>query len=252
MALEYCEFGDLYSLIEKEHGLSESFSRILFLQIVDAVSFCHASGIVHRDIKPENILIKGKDMVKLSDFGFARKWTVGEKLSTFCGSPGYAPPEILAQKPYSGPEVDLWALGVTLYCMACGYSPFDDPNVSKVYSKVIRCKFEFPGSVSTTFRDLIANVLKIDPVQRLGLCDMQSHPWTLERDGPVIYPKSYAEDTDRHSKEQPTASYITINNSSFEHPKPRLVPTSEDLGPKTNNNGESSITPKTDVQVNAV
>ena len=95
---------------------------------------------------------------------------------------GYAAPEMLAQKGYQGPEVDVWALGVTLYTMVCGFQPFDDPKLARVYTKVISGKYyPFPAHVSEPLQQLISQMLRVNASERSKVSDIQNHPWLRVR-----------------------------------------------------------------------
>ena len=104
--------------------LDERESKRIFSQLVKGVCYCHTKNIVHRDIKLENILLDEKLNVKLIDFGFSIIKMPSKKLNIFCGTPSYMAPEIVSKSQYSGPEADIWALGIVLFLMLCGYFPF--------------------------------------------------------------------------------------------------------------------------------
>jgi serine/threonine protein kinase len=91
-----------------------------------AMHYCHSQGYVHRDLKAENILLDGQMNIKIADFGFANEFNKGQSLQTYCGSPFYASPEIYRNVPYTGPEVDMWALGCLLYIMVTSHMPFEN------------------------------------------------------------------------------------------------------------------------------
>lgn len=93
---------------------------------------------MHRDLKPENLLLDHNYNIKIVDFGLSNVYKdKSEKLTTACGSPCYAAPEMVAGKPYFGLQTDIWSAGVILYAMLCGYLPFEDSNTSELYKKII-------------------------------------------------------------------------------------------------------------------
>ena len=128
LMMEYVEGGDLLDFINSKHYLSERLARNLFTDLLKAVEKCHSVNVVHRDLKCENLLLTPKNKLKLTDFGFARKFD-GTKLETYCGSYAYAAPEVILGEPYIGEPVDVWSMGVILYAMVSGKLPFKDSDV---------------------------------------------------------------------------------------------------------------------------
>lgn len=107
-------------------------------------------------------------------------------LKTACGSPCYAAPEMIAGKKYLGLNADIWSCGVVLFAMVCGYLPFEDPNTTLLYKKIIAGDYTMPKFVSAQARDLIQGLLTTDPERRLKLRDIKSHPWfTQGCEGPI-------------------------------------------------------------------
>jgi serine/threonine protein kinase len=106
--------------------------------------YCHSMKVVHRDIKAENVMINKHDCVKLIDFGFSRIWSKADMMSTSCGSPHYAAPEIVNDQSYNGPEVDIWSMGVLLYVMLCGKHPFNSPSIRGLFQKITEGDVDIP------------------------------------------------------------------------------------------------------------
>lgn len=151
-----------------------------FRQVVNAVHYCHERRVCHRDLKLENVLLDGRGGVKIIDFGLSNVLSADYKLKTACGSPSYASPEMLSQKKYYGPMVDVWALGVMLYAMLCGYLPFDDQNLQNLYHKITSGQYKKPQVLSERALDLIQRILVVDPEQRIDLAGIMRHPWYRE------------------------------------------------------------------------
>ncbi|KAH6910015.1 CAMK/CAMKL/MARK protein kinase [Coprinopsis sp. MPI-PUGE-AT-0042] len=174
---ELCCGGELFDYLVEKGRLSEEETKILFGQLCLAVAYLHSLGIVHRDLKLENVLLDERCRVKLGDFGFTREYERGSLMETFCGTTGYASPEMLQGKKYQGPEVDVWSLGVILYCLLTGTLPFDDDDEDIMKQKVVKGEFEDPGWLSLESRDLIKSVLEKDPMKRLTIPQIFAHPW---------------------------------------------------------------------------
>mmetsp|Transcript_17152 Transcript_17152/g.2831 ORF Transcript_17152/g.2831 Transcript_17152/m.2831 type:complete len:142 (-) Transcript_17152:975-1400(-) len=107
LVMEYLPGGELYNLIERRGKLSEDEARSYFQQIICGIEYCHRHRVTHRDIKPENLLIDADKNIKIADFGLSNLMDDGKFLSTSCGSPNYAAPELISSTPYSGPEIDI-------------------------------------------------------------------------------------------------------------------------------------------------
>lgn len=120
LVMEYCQTGELFTLIVKEGRLEEEYAALLFHQVVEAIFYLHELGIAHRDLKPENILLDSVHQVKLIDFGLSNITVNNKMFGTPCGSPCYAPPEMIQKLPYDGRISDIWSLGITLFAMVTG------------------------------------------------------------------------------------------------------------------------------------
>ncbi|KDR18291.1 Maternal embryonic leucine zipper kinase [Zootermopsis nevadensis] len=188
IVLEYCSGGELFDHIVERNRLGEGESRSFFRQIVSAVAYLHNIGYAHRDLKPENVLLDKEHVVKLIDFGLCAKPKGGmdSHLSTSCGSPTYAAPELVVGKRYLGSEVDIWSMGVLLYALLCGCLPFDDNNIDTLYRKIISGRYDEPEWLSVGSKRLIKSMLQVDPKKRITVDKLVCHPWvTLGYDGPV-------------------------------------------------------------------
>lgn len=128
---EYCQGGDLGNYIKKKGVLCADEAILVFKQIVEAVNFIHSLGIAHLDLKPENVLITRFPEVKISDFGLSHSFRPGEKISEFCGTMHFSAPECLCNINYDAPKADIWSLGVILYFLYMGKTPWtsNDSNI---------------------------------------------------------------------------------------------------------------------------
>lgn len=178
LVMEYINGGDLFDYIYIENKLKEEKACLLFRQIISCVEYLSKKGICHRDIKPENILLtKSKNKVKLIDFGLSNFCSDGSKLTSSCGSPCYASPEMISCIPYKGISTDLWSCGVVLYCMLVGCLPFDDDDIQCLYKKILIGEFVIPSSLSSEAIDLLKKILEVDPKKRITLSGIKKHKW---------------------------------------------------------------------------
>ncbi|EAT84817.2 hypothetical protein SNOG_07351 [Parastagonospora nodorum SN15] len=182
LIMEYVEGGELFSFIHEQEGLIEIHAVHIFRQIIAALIYCHRINIHHRDLKPENILLDRDTMtVKLVDFGMAALQPVGKKLTTPCGSPHYAAPEVIKTTSYDGAKADVWSCGVILFVLLTGTPPFnysgEDRHLGALFRDIQAAKYVMPDNISPEAQDLIRRILVADPKRRIGLDDIWNHPF---------------------------------------------------------------------------
>ena len=189
LALEYAPNGNLYQYIQKKKGMPESEAFKYFIQVSSAIYFLHKYGYVHRDIKPENILLDKNLDVKLCDFGWCVSVEKGER-TTFCGTYEYMAPEMVNDELYDM-GIDIWSLGVLLYEMIHGYSPFrahnnqaQDPKSAQVeiFLNIKNNKYTIDKQISEECTDLIAKLLTTDTKKRIKIGDIFTHPWVVNKE----------------------------------------------------------------------
>ncbi len=177
--MEYAKEGNLYHLIKKEkNGFSEQKSYEFFIQIINAVYYLHSNNIIHRDIKPENILIGDDNKLKLCDFGWAKELTL-ENRSTFCGTMEYMAPEIVGSENYDY-SVDIWSLGILLYELLFGHSPFNADSNKNIIFNIKKHELNYDNEnkkISNSCKDLIERLLNENPQKRLRIKDILEHPF---------------------------------------------------------------------------
>ncbi|KAH6793018.1 CBL-interacting protein kinase 12 [Perilla frutescens var. hirtella] len=177
--MEYVKGGELFNKVAKGR-LKEEIARKYFQQLISAVSFCHARGVYHRDLKPENILLDEDGNLKVSDFGLS---AISEQIKqdglfhTFCGTPAYVAPEVLARKGYNGEKVDIWSCGVVLFVLMAGYLPFQDQNVMAMYKKIHKGDFRCPRWFSPELIRLTTRMLDSNPETRITIPDIMNNKW---------------------------------------------------------------------------
>nr|XP_017214454.1 calcium/calmodulin-dependent protein kinase type II subunit gamma isoform X17 [Danio rerio]XP_021336480.1 calcium/calmodulin-dependent protein kinase type II subunit gamma isoform X17 [Danio rerio] len=180
--------GELFEDIVAREYYSESDASHCINQILESVSHIHQHDIVHRDLKPENLLLASKmkgAAVKLADFGLAIE-VQGDQQAWFgfAGTPGYLSPEVLRKDPYGKP-VDIWACGVILYILLVGYPPFWDEDQHKLYQQIKAGAYDFPSpewdTVTPEAKNLINQMLTINPAKRITADQALKHPWVCQR-----------------------------------------------------------------------
>ncbi|KAM6934348.1 serine/threonine-protein kinase SIK1 [Xenentodon cancila] len=176
---EYAKNGEMFDHLTSNGRMSEDEARKKFWQILTAVDYCHRHHIVHRDLKTENLLLDANMNIKLADFGFGNFYNAGEPLSTWCGSPPYAAPEVFEGKEYEGPQLDIWSLGVVLYVLVCGSLPFDGPSLPALRQRVTEGRFRIPFFMSEDCENLIRKMLVVDPAKRISVAQIKQHRWML-------------------------------------------------------------------------
>lgn len=177
LIMELAEGGELFDYIVARSKLKEAEACRFLSQILQGVEYLQKVMVVHRDLKPENLLIDGNKCIKIVDFGLSNVYKTGETLKTACGSPCYAAPEMIAGKRYHGATVDVWSCGVILFAMICGYLPFEDPNTSLLYKKILTADYKCAKWVSSEAQDLLKKILNTDPEKRYTIEMIRSHPW---------------------------------------------------------------------------
>ncbi|CAE7197469.1 CPK2, partial [Symbiodinium pilosum] len=185
LVMELCEGGELFDRLSEVFNLGERGARVCMKQVFASVAYCHSKGIAHRDLKPENYLLLDKDkpleqtLLKLIDFGLAKKLPEEGFLKTRVGTAYYVAPEVLAQAYTEA--ADTWSAGVILYIMICGAPPFNAAQDSNILKLVKKGQYSMEGgvwpTVSSTCKSLIKACLEMDPQTRITAQDALSHEW---------------------------------------------------------------------------
>ena len=178
--MEYCEGGELFNYIVEKRHLSEKESSFFYYQLINGLEYIHSLNIVHRDLKPENLLLTEDLLLKIIDFGLSNYYKNGDLLSTPCGSPCYASPEMVSGKSYNGFKIDIWSTGIILYAMLCGYLPFEDKNNDELFQKILECNIDYPDYLSNCAKDLLKKILVTDPEKRINIPEIKEHPFYIK------------------------------------------------------------------------
>lgn len=177
LVFEYVKGQSLYDLILKNPKMSEEKARKYFRQLVSAIDYLHKNCIIHRDLKIENIVVDDTDNLKLIDFGLSNFYDNSALMNTFCGSLYFAAPELLLGQEYSGPEVDVWSMGIILYVLLYGKVPFDDDSIKELQNKIKIANVQFNGYITSDAKDLILHMIVPDPVDRHTLQQIIDSKW---------------------------------------------------------------------------
>ncbi|KAJ9441838.1 Serine/threonine-protein kinase Aurora-3 [Diplonema papillatum] len=179
LVIEYAVRGDLWQRLLQQGSFSLEMTAMLVSQLADAVHYAHQHNVIHRDIKPENLLLDANKNLKLADFG----WSVLDKKprNTFCGTPDYIPPEMVANVHYDN-RIDNWCIGVFAYECLFGKPPFAAEEDSTRNKKILALDYAFPATpvMPDEAYDLIKNLLRVDPRKRLTLEQLQEHPFIVK------------------------------------------------------------------------
>ncbi|KAH8109952.1 CAMK/CAMKL/CHK1 protein kinase [Phellopilus nigrolimitatus] len=188
MLLELASGGDLFDKIAPEVGLEEEIAQFYFNQLVAGLNYIHKQGVAHRDLKPENILLDVAGRLKISDFGLCAVFRHKESgqmrlLTERCGSLPYVAPELNSDSPYHAEPVDIWGIGVILFTLLLGNTPWDEPSGhSNEFRRYVRGEiFDDPpwNRLSEDVHSLITGILNINPRERMKIPDIMAHPWCI-------------------------------------------------------------------------
>ena len=242
--MEYCDGGELFDYIVKKEKLDENEASIFFFQLINALEYIHSLGIAHRDLKPENLLLTNNKIIKIIDFGLSNYFNGEKNLETPCGSPSYASPEIIKGETYNGFCIDIWASGIIMFAMLCGYLPFDEDdeeneeecnednisvesnikhsnNSSKnsnenenkenneiLFQNILEGNLDFPPYLSDIAIDLMKKILVVDPNKRLQIKDIKNHQFYL------LGKKNYFSNQKNNLSQKTTKKLLKIKNDN--------------------------------------
>ncbi|WWD18777.1 hypothetical protein CI109_103232 [Kwoniella shandongensis] len=187
--------GELFWHLQKEGRFSEDRARFYIAELVLALEHLHKYDIVYRDLKPENILLDATGHVALCDFGLSKPDLSDDKLTnTFCGTTEYLAPEVLLDEKGYGKHVDFWSLGVLLFEMCCGWSPFYAEQTQEMYRLICYGKIRFPKQViGDDGKQFVKGLLNRNPQNRLGAkrgaVELKEHPFFKDVDWDLLYKK---------------------------------------------------------------
>jgi len=187
LVLDYCVNGELFDIMLATGGFGENLARTYFLQLVNAMSYCHSLGIFHRDLKPQNILLDADFQLKIADFGVSTSFLDRQNLSdTFCGTLSFMAPEMLARRLYSAEKADSWSLGIVLFILLAGNPPLRMAAGNDWWFKAIltrkmdkfwKAHEKISPNLPVSARAILSRLLVAEPKERSSIREISSDPW---------------------------------------------------------------------------
>lgn len=183
MVMDFVEGGELFSLLRKSQRFPNPVAKFYAAEVTLALEYLHSHQIIYRDLKPENLLLDRHGHLKITDFGFAKE--VPDITWTLCGTPDYLAPEVVSSKGYNK-SVDWWSLGILIFEMLCGFTPFwDSGSPVKIYENILRGRIKYPPYLHPDAVNLLSQLITADLTKRLGNLhggpdDVKNHPWFAE------------------------------------------------------------------------
>ncbi|CAK3999774.1 cAMP-dependent kinase type 2 [Lecanosticta acicola] len=183
MVMDFIEGGELFSLLRKSQRFPNPVAKFYAAEVTLALDYLHSMNIIYRDLKPENLLLDRHGHIKITDFGFAKE--VPDITWTLCGTPDYLAPEVVSSKGYNK-SVDWWSLGILIFEMLAGFTPFwDSGSPLKIYENILKGRVKYPPYIHPDAQDLLGKLITADLTKRLGNLhggskDVMNHPWFAE------------------------------------------------------------------------
>ncbi|KAK4561715.1 cAMP-dependent protein kinase catalytic subunit [Recurvomyces mirabilis] len=183
MVMDFIEGGELFSLLRKSQRFPNPVAKFYAAEVTLALDYLHSMNIIYRDLKPENLLLDRHGHLKITDFGFAKE--VPDITWTLCGTPDYLAPEVVSSKGYNK-SVDWWSLGILIFEMLAGFTPFwDSGSPLKIYENILKGRVKYPPYIHPDAQDLLSKLITADLTKRLGNLhggsrDVMTHAWFAE------------------------------------------------------------------------
>uniref|UniRef100_A0A2K5EYQ8 Ribosomal protein S6 kinase n=2 Tax=Aotus nancymaae TaxID=37293 RepID=A0A2K5EYQ8_AOTNA len=193
LVMELMRGGELLDRILRQRYFSEQEASDVLCTITKTMDYLHSQGVVHRDLKPSNILYRDEsgspESIRVCDFGFAKQLRAGNGLlMTPCYTANFVAPEVLKRQGYDA-ACDIWSLGILLYTMLAGFTPFangPDDTAEEILARIGSGKYALSGgnwdSISDAAKDVVSKMLHVDPHQRLTAMQVLKHPWVVNRE----------------------------------------------------------------------
>jgi protein-serine/threonine kinase len=196
LVTDYMSGGELFWHLQREGRFQEARAKFYIAELILALQHLHEHNIVYRDLKPENILLDANGHIALCDFGLSKaNLTENATTNTFCGTTEYLAPEVLLDEHGYTKMVDFWSLGVLVFEMCCGWSPFYAEDTQQMYKNIAFGKVRFPrDALSTEGRNFVKGLLNRNPKHRLGATrdaeELKAHPFFADIDWEALSKKN--------------------------------------------------------------
>lgn len=220
LVMEHAKNGNLFTYVRKMPNLTEAFLVDLFVQVCQGLQYIHSFKIMHRDIKPENLLIDDKLRVKICDFGWSTALSSTIIRKTFCGTYEYMAPEIFEGGPYDE-NVDIWSLGILLYELLHGHSPFYGKGIFDIYKNIVAGNIQFKKNINSEAKELIKMILKKEPNGRASVKKILNHPY-IRSFQPKVIAELYSNKF-RSGNLEKTELKLDLNSIVQRSPTPRKI-----------------------------
>ncbi|XP_016812102.1 ribosomal protein S6 kinase alpha-2 isoform X2 [Pan troglodytes] len=230
LVMELMRGGELLDRILRQRYFSEREASDVLCTITKTMDYLHSQGVVHRDLKPSNILYRDEsgspESIRVCDFGFAKQLRAGNGLlMTPCYTANFVAPEVLKRQGYDA-ACDIWSLGILLYTMLAGFTPFangPDDTPEEILARIGSGKYALSGgnwdSISDAAKDVVSKMLHVDPHQRLTAMQVLKHPWVVNRE--YLSPNQLSRQDVHLVKGAMAATYFALNRTPQ---APRLEP----------------------------
>lgn len=174
LGMQFATGGGMFDLLSRSGKFTNEKAAQYFYEVCDALSYCHGMKVIHRDIKPENILMDGEGHAKLADFGWSNMVSNADLRMTFCGTPDYLAPEMIRGEGHNE-SLDMWCMGVLLYEMTVGKSPFGSRSQETTCRLILQVDLRFPSALDKDAQNCIVSLCRKNPKERLTADQAKQH-----------------------------------------------------------------------------
>mmetsp|Transcript_37667 Transcript_37667/g.97417 ORF Transcript_37667/g.97417 Transcript_37667/m.97417 type:complete len:412 (+) Transcript_37667:71-1306(+) len=226
LGMEFAEGGGMFDLLSRTGTFSNELAAQYFYEVCDALRYLHnlPEKVIHRDIKPENVLLDKEGHVKLADFGWSNVMEGNNYRATFCGTPDYLAPEMIRGEGHNE-SLDMWEMGVFLYEMVVGKSPFGSNKQETTCRLILQAQIQFPDEIDPDAKDLVLKLCRVRPEERLTAAQAMEHRYVTKYFGRPTAPIGSGDEAGRPTAligEEPLAQPLSADPSTRDDDQERL------------------------------